>query len=254
MALPPVQSTHPVRLDDLIDAIKSVHDDTLDQLSDAVLAADHLGTVADALIGHFVDQARRAGASWSDIGRSMGVTKQAAQKRFVAKDAGAGVGPGNASPPPVDPAQGFNAFTPEARNSLMAAHNEAHATGHATIAPAHLVLGLLAEPEALAAGAITAQGVPLSAVRDAAIASLPPASGAVPELIPYDAAAQTTLTTTFAVAQRLGHPSIGTEHILLALLELEPDDGVLVGLGVEKERAEALVVEAVAAEMAGSRE
>ena len=101
----------------------------------------------------------------------------------------------------------------------MAAHNEAHATGHATIAPAHLVLGLLADPESLAAAAITAQGVALSAVRDAAIASLPPASDAVPELIPYDDAAQTTLKTTFAVAQRLGHPSIGTEHILLALLE-----------------------------------
>ena len=57
----------------------------LDQLSDAVLAADHLGEVADHLIGHFVDQARRSGASWTDIGRSMGVTKQAAQKRFVPK-------------------------------------------------------------------------------------------------------------------------------------------------------------------------
>ena len=42
---------------------------------DAVLAADHLGEVADHLIGHFVDQARRSGASWTDIGRSMGVTQ-----------------------------------------------------------------------------------------------------------------------------------------------------------------------------------
>jgi hypothetical protein len=62
-----------------------VHTDVLDRLSDAVIAADHLGDVADHLIGHFVDQARRSGASWTDIGRSMGVSKQAAQKRFVAK-------------------------------------------------------------------------------------------------------------------------------------------------------------------------
>ncbi len=81
----PVRMTNPVRLDDLIDAIKKVHTDALDQLSDAVIAADHLGDVADHLIGHFVDQARRSGASWTDIGRSMGVTKQAAQKRFVPK-------------------------------------------------------------------------------------------------------------------------------------------------------------------------
>ncbi|MGO4753972.1 ATP-dependent Clp protease ATP-binding subunit, partial [Streptomyces sp. 2MCAF27] len=68
----PVGMTTPVRLDDLIEAIKKVHPQPLDQLSDAVIAADHLGDVADHLIGHFVDQARRSGASWSEIGQSMG--------------------------------------------------------------------------------------------------------------------------------------------------------------------------------------
>ncbi|NED49697.1 ATP-dependent Clp protease ATP-binding subunit, partial [Micromonospora aurantiaca] len=72
---------------DLINAIKKVHTDALEQLSSAVIAAEHLGEVADHLIGHFVDQARRSGASWTDIGTSMGVSKQAAQKRFVPKGA-----------------------------------------------------------------------------------------------------------------------------------------------------------------------
>ena len=81
----PTKITNPVRLDDLIAAIKTVHDEPLDQLTDAMLAADALGEVADHLIGHFVDQARRSGASWTQIGKCMGVTKQAAQKRFVPK-------------------------------------------------------------------------------------------------------------------------------------------------------------------------
>ena len=34
-------------------------------------------------IGYFVDQARRSGLAWSQIGSRMGVSKQAAQKRFV---------------------------------------------------------------------------------------------------------------------------------------------------------------------------
>src|SRR5918998_6643500 len=102
----PVRMTNPVRLDDLIDAIKKVHSDPLDQLTDAVIAADHLGDVADHLIGHFVDQARRSGASWTEIGRSMGVTKQAAQKRFVPKG----------ESPDLDPSQGFTRFTPRARS------------------------------------------------------------------------------------------------------------------------------------------
>src|SRR5262249_61325698 len=82
----PARMTGQVRLDDLIEAIKKAHADPLEQLTGAVIVADHLGDVADHLIGHFVDQARRSGASWTDIGKSMGGTKQAAQKRFVPKE------------------------------------------------------------------------------------------------------------------------------------------------------------------------
>ena len=233
----PLRMTNPVRLDDLIDAITKVHSDALDQLSDAVLAADHLGEVADHLIGHFVDQARRSGASWSDIGRSMGVTKQAAQKRFVPKG----------EPVDLDPAQGFSRFTPRARNVVMAAQNEARAAGNPTIAPAHLVLGLLSEPEGVAVRVITGQGVSLDTVRRTAVATLPAGGGELPELIPFDAQAQKTLELTFRVALRLGHNYIGTEHILLALLDLEDGTGVLAGLGVDPARAESEVVTAVRA-------
>src|SRR4051794_22612759 len=133
----PVQISPPVRLDTMIDAIKRVHSEPLDQLSDAVIAADHLGEVADHLIGHFVDQARRSGASWTDIGKSMGVTKQAAQKRFVPKEP--------IEPSALDASDGFKAFTPRARNVVVAAQNEAGASGSGEISSGHLVLGLLSE-------------------------------------------------------------------------------------------------------------
>jgi hypothetical protein len=230
---------NPVRLDDLIEAIKKVHTDALEQLSDAVIAADHLGEVADHLIGHFVDQARRSSASWSDIGRSMGVSKQAAQKRFVPK--------GTAEPLDLDPSQGFSRFTPRARNVVMAAQNEARAAGSDQIGPTHLVLGLLAEPDGLGARAINAQGVSLEAARQAAQAALPPAAGPVPDLIPYDAQARKALELTFRQALRLGHNYIGTEHILLALLELEAGTGVLTVLGIDKAAAEAGIAAALAA-------
>jgi len=87
--------TSAVRLDDLITLVKNRHPDgdALERLGDAVSVGEHLGEVADHLIGHFVDQARRSGASWTDIGTSMGVTKQAAQKRFVPKTDAAGIDP-----------------------------------------------------------------------------------------------------------------------------------------------------------------
>ncbi|MFF3395802.1 Clp protease N-terminal domain-containing protein [Streptomyces sp. NPDC002669] len=234
----PVRMSNPVRLDDLIEAIKKVHTDALDQLADAVIAADHLGDVADHLIGHFVDQARRSGASWTEIGKSMGVTRQAAQKRFVAKD------PGEVSD--LDPSQGFSRFTPRARNVVMAAQNEAREAGNDEIRPEHLVLGLLSEPEGLAGVFIKAQGVTAEDIRRAAAEALPGPAAEVPDLIPYDAGARKALELTFREALRMGHNFIGTEHILLALLEQEDGEGVLTGLGIDKATAETAIAEALA--------
>jgi hypothetical protein len=242
----PVPVTPPVRLDDLIDAIKKVHSDALEQLTDAVLAADHLGDVADHLIGHFVDQARRSGASWTDIGKSMGVTRQAAQKRFVAKDPGA--------PTDLDPSQGFARFTPRARNVVVASQNEARAAENDQIGVVHLVLGLLSEPEAIAARVIIAQGVELDAVRQAATAALPPSADRMPALVPFDAGVKKALELTFREALRMGHNYIGTEHILLALLELEAGTGVLTDLGIDKARAETAIADALAAVLAAHKE
>ena len=225
----PIPLDTPIRLDELIDAIKRVHPDALDQLTDAVLAAEHLGDVADHLVGHFVDQARRSGASWTDIGRSMGVTRQAAQQRFVAKD------PGDAT---TDGASAFARFTPRARNVVVAATNEAHEAHDDEVRIPHLVLGLLSEPQGLAALAITAMGVTLEQVRDAATAALPEPATTVPALIPYDAEARKALELTLREALRFGHNYIGTDHVLLALLELDDGTGVLGGLGLDKERIE----------------
>ncbi|MEV7009100.1 Clp protease N-terminal domain-containing protein [Streptosporangium sp. NPDC051022] len=238
----PTRITNPVRLDDLIEAIKKTRSDVLEQLSDAVIVADSLGEVADHLIGHFVDQARRSGASWTDIGRNMGVTKQAAQKRFVPKDPG--------QPSDLDSAQRFARFTDRARNVVVASQNEAHAAGNAEITSEHLVLGLLNEPEAIAAKAIIAQGLTLEAVRQAATAALPAAADQVPALVPYDARAKKALELTHREALRLGHNYVGTEHILLALLELEDGTGVLTGLGIDKAAAETHIAAALAALLA----
>src|SRR5215472_14787589 len=225
-----------IRLGDLIEAIEKVHSHPLDQLTDAMIAAEHLDDVADHLIGHFVDQARRSGASWTEIGRRMGVTKQAAQKRFVGKEPG----------PAIDATHGFSRFTPRARNVMMAAQEAARAAGSAEIAPPHLVLGLLSEPHGLAAQAIIAQEVTLDRVREAVAATLPPASGqAPPALIPFDAQAKNVLELTFQEALRLGHNYVGTEHLLLALLELEAGQGPLAGLGLGKAAIEEWVIAAV---------
>lgn len=229
----PSQITTPIRLDDLITAIKNVHEDPLEQLIDAVLAAEALGELADHLIGHFVDQARRSGASWTDIGKSMGVTKQAAQKRFVPK----------AGADPIDPGAGFDRFTPRARNVVVESQNKAHAAHHQEISPDHLLLALFTDPDSVATRLLVGQGVDADAA--AAAVTLPPGSEESPALIPFSGAARKVLELTFREALRLGHNYIGTEHILLALLEAEAGDGPLHTLGLDKQRTEDEIVAAL---------
>jgi hypothetical protein len=231
---------YPVKLDDLINGIRQLHSDgdVLGQLSDAVYLGEHLGELADHLIGHFVDQARRSGASWTDIGKSMGVTKQAAQKRFV---------------PKLDDTSGsilervYGRYTARARQAVVTASNAAVEAGNESIDTVHLVLGLLAVPDAVWAKAIVAQDVTLAAVRDAAEVKLPERAADAPNPAPFAASGKKALELTMREALRMGHNYIGTEHILLALLEQGEGAGyeVLSGLGITKETAEATIIEEI---------
>jgi len=223
-SMPPITT---VRLDDLIAAVTSAHDDVLEQLSNALLLAERLDEVADQLIGHFVDQARHSGASWTEIGRSMGVTKQAVQKRFSAK------------PAALDPSAGFSQYTDRARTVVVNAQKEAAAARNGHISIAHLLLGLVSDPESTASETIIDLGIDLEAVRRVARASLPEAGETVPALIPFDQHARDALEQTFAEADRLGGQQVGTEHILLAILTVEDGTGVLAGLGLDAPAVEA---------------
>jgi hypothetical protein len=233
--------TSAVRLDDLITLVKTRHPDgdALERLGDAVAVGEHLGEVADHLIGHFVDQARRAGASWTDIGRHMGVTKQAVQKRFVPRAEGAG-------------ARDFARFTDKARRAVVEAQAAARRTRQEQIAPEHLVLGLLTEPTALAATTLTALGVDLDALRDRVEAGLVASDAELGEQIPFSGPAKKVLELVFREALRLGHNYVGTEHLLLGLLADEeiPAAQLLGELGVSHAKAEEHITEAVAALLA----
>src|ERR1700684_3103379 len=137
-------SASPVSLDELIGYVKTMSPEggPLDTLADAVSVGADLDETSDALIGHFVDRARWSGASWSQIGASMGVTKQAAQKRFVALWEGAE----------------FSRFTQRSRNVLAAAARIAADTGSGTVDASHLAAGLLSETDGVAAKVIHGAG------------------------------------------------------------------------------------------------
>jgi hypothetical protein len=224
----------PVRLDDLIESVRNQHPgaDALQQLSDAMLLAEQVGEVSDHLIGHFVDQARRSGASWSDIGTSMGVSKQAAQKRFVPKEFYASS---------EGAAANFSRFTERSRSALIAAEKIARGVSNDQIDTTHVLLGVLGQHEGLAAKAIDKIAGPPTEIGERITAVLPPAAAAVPERIPFSARSRKAMELAVREALRLGHNYIGTEHLLLGLLEQQdgPAYDVLVELGVTKPLVEA---------------
>jgi hypothetical protein len=232
-----MDSTPPPRLDELITYVNNRHPEgtALDHVSYAVLASEHLGEVADHLIGHFVDQARKAGASWTDIGQSMGVTKQAAQKRFVVKDPDRGDGRLRGL---------MTRLTESAQHVIRRAAELAGENGHDTVDTEHILLALTHEPECLAARAIEAQGVALATVRQAAEAALGPKREPIPGHIPFGRRAKKLRELAVREALRLGHHSVGTEHILLALLRDHKTLGarVLIDLGIQRDHAEQWII------------
>ena len=222
--------TSSVKLDDLIEAVKRQHPeaDPLQHLADAVLLGEHLGDLADHLIGHFVDQARRSGASWTEIGTSMGVSKQAAQKRFVPKES---------SGPDL---QAFSRFTDRARRAIANAEKIARSTGGQQIETGHILIGVVGEGEGLAAKALETLGATPQAVGERVHAVLPPPGDTVMEHIPFSPRGRKAIELTVREALRLGHNYVGTEHILLGLLDQAEGQAydVLTELGVTKDAVE----------------
>jgi hypothetical protein len=205
-----------------------------------MVVAARLDEQSDALIGYFVDQARRAGASWSQIGASMGVSKQAAQKRFVPRGGGGLLPEGQ----PM-----YSRFTLRARVVLAAAGQLAEGQ---QVDAAHLAAGLLVEPDGLAARAIKGAGLTAEQVHAAVgTGAASPGGDADPEALrelDFTADGSAALQGALKAALRLGHNYIGTEHLLLGILYADgPAGQALAAAGLDAGTAERLL----AAEFAG---
>ncbi|CCH34089.1 Clp protease N-terminal domain-containing protein [Actinosynnema sp. NPDC047251] len=222
--------TTPVQLTDLIVTVAQEHPDVLGRLAAAVQLSAQLTELGDHLIGHFVDEARRAGASWTDIGESIGVTKQAAQKRFVLKES-----------PDLKPS--FDRYTDRARRVVVLARH--HARFSERIGTEHLLLGLMDESGGLAAKTIAKFEGAEGTTRLAVLNALDNTSRQRPDPQPFSAHCKKALELTTREALRLGHTFVGTEHILLGLLAEEDGTAakVMSTTGITRAAAEVHITE-----------
>ncbi|HEX9761456.1 MAG TPA: Clp protease N-terminal domain-containing protein [Acidimicrobiia bacterium] len=207
----------------------------LEHLADSAGMAQHLGELADHLIGHFVDQARNSGASWADIGDALGVTKQAAQKRFVPKTrlGSAATGRGGAK-------SMFERFTDEARMVVVASEEHCRQAGHPEVNTGHILLSLLDDPTGLTCRTLVGEGGWPDSVRERLGALLGPGQGETKGHIPFSTDAKKVLELSLREAIRSQSDHIGVGHILLGLLRDEKSIGAvtLAEFGVDRKHVE----------------
>src|ERR1039457_4970112 len=84
-----------------------------------------------------------------------------------------------------------------------------------------LLLGLLSDPEGLAALTITALGATPEQIRSRAGAGPVPGPTAVPGQVPFTPRANKAIQLSLREAMGLGYNHIGTEHVLLGILAEE---------------------------------
>ncbi|WBQ03063.1 Clp protease N-terminal domain-containing protein [Kribbella sp. CA-293567] len=224
-------------LQQLIDTIRddAASDDVLTQLGAAATTINELTSTSDAALGYFVDRARGAGKSWVEISAVLGVSKQAAHKRFADSWTATAV---------------LDRYTPRTKAVLGAAKEVARGLNHPFLGTEHLLLGLFSQPESIATRVLVAHGITEEAVA-AAVAPLSPAKGPSKDVEaalsagnpPYTRKAAHVLQGAVAEALVLGHNYVGTEHLLLAFYR---DSGsvateVLTGLGLDEPAAAAAI-------------
>lgn len=198
-----------VRVAELVDAVRQQAPGApLDRVEAALTVSEELASCADELIGQFVEEARRAGCSWTEIGQRIGVSKQAARQRF-------------GDPRPRTPNTWTTRLSAPAGGCLEAARREAAADGAAEVGTHHLLIGLF--HEGVAAAVLEELGVRADAVRAAARELFPGGGGGRPGGRPPQESAEAgeAIQRAAAIAQRAGRGEVGTEH-LLAALALDP--------------------------------
>lgn len=116
----------------------------------------------------------------------------------------------------------FERFTEAARGAVVLSNEVARELQHDYIGTEHLLLGLLARPDTVAARALAALDISGDSVRRMVIDRVglgtKPATGHIPFTPDMKRALERSLIEAFL----LQHPNVDTEHLLLAVLR-EPE-------------------------------
>ena len=130
----------------------------------------------------------------------------------------------------------YERFTDRARKVMRLANQEAHRLHHDRISPEHIMLGLIKEGRGVAANVLKMVGPDLSTLRLEIENRISRAGDSIAQReLSETSEAKKAVNDALAEARSLGHNYVGTEHILLGLLQQEEGLAakVLESLGVK---------------------
>ena len=121
---------------------------------------------------------------------------------------------------------------------VILGQDEAQRLGHRHVGTEHLLLGILADGDSVAAEALVASGATLAGARQKVIEAVPAATGGASDgELPFTDRAKRVLDRAARLSLRHQEDHVRTEHVLLSLLDVEGTAGqVLRGLGVDLAR------------------
>ena len=120
----------------------------------------------------------------------------------------------------------FERFTEKAIKAVMLSQEESRQLGHNFVGTEQILLGLVGETRGIASRVLGGFDVSLSEARKEVERLVGRGSGFVSVQIPFTPRAKRVLELSIEEARDLGHGYVGTEHMLLALLEEEAGIGM----------------------------
>jgi dihydroneopterin aldolase len=113
----------------------------------------------------------------------------------------------------------YERFTERARKVVVSSQDEARRMGHNYIGTEHLLLGLLREDQGLAARVLVSLGVTLGKAREQVESIVGYGEEETSGQAPFTPRSKKVLELALREALQLGHNYIGTEHLLLGLIQ-----------------------------------
>ncbi len=112
----------------------------------------------------------------------------------------------------------FGRFTERAQRVIVLSQEEARRLGHNVVGTEHILLGLIAEGEDVAARSLLSLGISIDQVRGEVERIIGRGGQPTQGQIGFTPRSKRVLELAFDEARRLGHTYIGTEHLLLGLI------------------------------------